>query len=301
LEPEREQSLPSQTFFARWDSLFSKLTTSFHDASSSQHPQNEANDASQIREPVSALVSAVIRDAVPPTPTPNEGQEARQERKERRDKKRLRVEIATLAVLSVYTIVTTGIWLATKSAAKSSATAAEAASKSASAAEGQVQATRESIEATVEQYRLDQRAWIGPTNFILKTMHAPDPISAIATIRNNGKTPALKMKVRYFLHASDEAINVREYAANPEEKRTGKEIGISTLFPNGEMELNPSTGSTDTLGVQSVQSGRKLLYFFGWISYLDVFNAEHQTRFCAQYRPGTSSFTPCAADYDYAN
>src|ERR1700732_562742 len=130
-----------------------------------------------------------------------------------------------------------------------------------------LESARTTLSAVADQFRLEQRAWVGATNIILGEMQAPNPITATVTILNSGKTPAFKMRVRYFLHASDTPLAVQEYARNPIEKLAGRG-GVSTLFPNSQMQLVPTTGTTDALGIQSVENGRKFLYLFAWVWYL---------------------------------
>jgi hypothetical protein len=164
------------------------------------------------------------------------------------------------------------------------------------------QQSQESLNAAIDQFHLDQRAWVGPTNIVLRQIPVPNPIMAVATITNYGKTPAFKLRARYFLRASDTPIDVRQYAKNPIEQMAVQEQRTTNiLFPNAHMDLVPSTGSTDALGNQSVGNGRKLLYFFGWVWYSDVFQMPHETRFCAQWYAQGKGFAPCSEDYDYSD
>jgi hypothetical protein len=163
-----------------------------------------------------------------------------------------------------------------------------------------LEGARSTLSAVADQFRLEQRAWVGPTNIVLGEMHAPDPIKASVTILNSGKTPAFEMRVRYILHASDTPLAVQAYAKNPVEKLKGRGA-VSTLFPNAQMQLAPTTGTTDALGIQSVENGRKFLYLFAWVWYIDAFDTPHETRICAQWQPKSKFFAPCNEDYDYAN
>ncbi|HTC65215.1 MAG TPA: hypothetical protein VK709_20410 [Candidatus Saccharimonadales bacterium] len=162
------------------------------------------------------------------------------------------------------------------------------------------QQNQNSFSATIEQFHLDQRAWVGPEMMIIKEMHAPDPINIDITIVNSGKTPALKMKVRYYLYVSDSIIDIEKTSKSILAMPKG-ESTVSTLFPNQTNHLIAPTSTTDELGIQSVKTGRKLLYFFAWISYDDVFKGHHETRFCSQFRPNGQVLSACDGQYDYAN
>src|ERR1700683_2220720 len=116
------------------------------------------------------------------------------------------------------------------------------------------------LHSPLDQFPSAQRAWVGPTNIVLREMPAPNPITAVATITNYGKTPAFKLRARYFLRASDTPIDVRQYAKTQMEQMAVQEQRTTNvLFPNAHMDLLPSPGSADALGIQNVGNGRKLL------------------------------------------
>lgn len=158
----------------------------------------------------------------------------------------------------------------------------------------------DSFKATVDNFHLDQRAWIGPKGLDMKPMQAPNPIASTMTITNSGKTPALRVEFLYYLHPSDGPINVVEYIKHPVEK--GNLMSASTIMlPGATYVLSPETGSTDALGVDSVKNGRKLIYFFVFISYVDVFGAKHHTRACALYQGKAALFSSCPGNFDHAD
>jgi hypothetical protein len=143
------------------------------------------------------------------------------------------------------------------------------------------------------------RAWIGPTKMVLQEMRAAEPIRIVISIHNSGNTPALRVAVNYIAHASDIPLDIDQYAEHPIEKSEGRPATF-TLFPHATMNLVAATGSTDALGVESVGNGKKLLYVFGTITYFDVFDAKHHTRFCGLYVPTMKNFGVCGS-YDYAD
>jgi hypothetical protein len=109
-----------------WKALraFSKLSAPDHDSSGSAHPQDNARDRTQVRRNVPSPIHVIV-DASPPTPTPNKDRESREERAEGREKKKVRIETWTFFALVVYTVVTAGMWWATKKAADSAADSAK--------------------------------------------------------------------------------------------------------------------------------------------------------------------------------
>lgn len=158
-----------------------------------------------------------------------------------------------------------------------------------------------SLRTTIDNFHLDQRAWLGPKGIdIIFPTKAPDPIGAVMVLVNSGKTVATKVTYNFYLHPSEIPIDPIQYAKNPVEKPTGPG-GVFTVFPGGTSELRPFTGSTDQLGIESVKNGRKLIYFFASVKYFDIFGRRHVTRICALYYHTTSNFGGCPGNYDYAN
>jgi hypothetical protein len=143
------------------------------------------------------------------------------------------------------------------------------------------------------------RAWIGTKKMVLQEMISQEPVLVVIEIHNSGNTAALRVAVNYIAHASDVPLDIDKYAKHPIEKSEGKPA-IFTLFPNATMSLVAATGSTDALGVESISNGKKLLYVFGMITYFDVFDAKHHTRFCGLYDPTMKIFGVCGS-YDYAD
>jgi hypothetical protein len=71
------------------------------------------------------------------------------------------------------------------------------ASESAGAAKRSAKAAFDAVEATRENMRLDQRAWLGIAAIkpVPTIPEVGKPIQAIVEIRNSGKTPARKISI----------------------------------------------------------------------------------------------------------
>ncbi|MGA8089639.1 MAG: hypothetical protein WCA10_20375 [Terracidiphilus sp.] len=91
-----------------------------------------------------------------------------------RDRIRLYVEVTALIIGVVVAGANVALWIQTKESTRIARIAADAAKAGADASKAQVEATKESIDETVKNFRLDQRAWIGPKSFDLLPMNAPD-------------------------------------------------------------------------------------------------------------------------------
>jgi hypothetical protein len=157
-----------------------------------------------------------------------------------------------------------------------------------------------SLQASIENFHLEQRAWLGLASVEMKPMKAPDPIRATMVVLNSGKTPALHAAFNFFMHPSDVPINAAEYVKHPIEPQSPPHTA-SMVLPGAVKLLPSSTGSTDEFEVQSVQNGRKLIYFFAFMSYRDVFRVEHHTRVCALLDFKGGGFSSCPGDFDQAD
>jgi len=124
----------------------------------------------------------------------------------RLDRRKLRVEIATLIVIAAYTFIAGYQGCQMRKATKASQEAAEAAKSAAKTAE-------ETLTTTSEQFRLDQRPWVGLREFrcnecssemgkpVLGSGQLIPSVTETVTFgidgvtENTGRTPAVKMVI----------------------------------------------------------------------------------------------------------
>ena len=171
----------------------------------------------------------------------------------------------------------------------------EAASKNAKA----------SIKATQDAMRVEQRAWIGVTNIhLIEDMKAEMPIGVVAVMVNSGRTVALDMKVTMIVHTNVGYLDIADYATHPTELggqiKFGLKAPVMNMFPTQTMNLPGYSGVADAEAVQAIHDGRRLVYGSGWITYKDIFNRPHETRFCGVYVPDDKVFTACDT-FNYAD
>lgn len=159
----------------------------------------------------------------------------------------------------------------------------------AGAMEGVLGQSADSFNATVAQFRLEQRAWIGITDFhVVGNIEAGKPIKALAVLVNSGHTVARDVKVNIIVHTNVGPLDISAYAKNPDEKPAapfGLNRGIFNLFPNQPMNLPGETGSPNAEAVNAIRVGIRMLYAFGEVTYTDVFDVPHVTKFCGVYMP----------------
>jgi hypothetical protein len=164
----------------------------------------------------------------------------------------------------------------------------------ASAMESSVGQATNSFNATVDQFRLEQRAWLGASNYTY-TITESKPIHSVAMALNTGKTPAMEIlcritgttKPKSELLAASDII----YPANLPIMKQG------AIFPNQFFPMTAGGPKWDPgkqkIWFKNVSSGEWIQCFFGDIRYTDVFGNGHWTHFCTQYVPETKSGTPC--------
>lgn len=151
-----------------------------------------------------------------------------------------------------------------------------------------------SIEATKEAMRLDQRAWLGASDYTYSIAES-GPIDSSASVTNTGKTPALNI-----LCKTSGTTKVKGYVLRDSDIVYPSEMPIvkeGTLFPNQHFPLKANATAMNSekqkIWFDNVQSGDWIQYFFGEVRYKDAFGRDHWTHFCTQFVPGTKSGTPC--------
>jgi hypothetical protein len=153
---------------------------------------------------------------------------------------------------------------------------------------------QKSLEATKEQMRLDQRAWLGAGDYAY-TVAESSPIESVANVTNTGKTPAL-----HVLCQSSGATILKGHILR--ETDIVYPAGLPTIkqgaiFPNQRFPLKTDAQPLNSVKQKSwfdnVQSGNWVQYFWGYVQYEDTFGKSHWTHFCTQYVPSTKSGTPC--------
>jgi hypothetical protein len=126
---------------------------------------------------------------------------------------------------------------------------------------------------------LDQRAWVGPVEFLKPIdLRADGRPVFVVIITNGGKTPAFKMKTKMtYIPVKKGEIFRPNFPPD-----SSPRYGVVTLQPGMRMQMlsGPPVKAFDQPGIDSLKSGQIVLYIFGLITYEDVFRIPHQTEFC---------------------
>jgi hypothetical protein len=243
------------------------------------------------KEQPAPVVNAVLHR--PQAEVDNEN--ARAARHETRDANRLRLETWGVAVGAIVAFATIGQLFLTTKAVRIAATSANAAQKSAAASEGQVEVTKKSIQATVDAFRLDQRAWMGISNVALSVLKVGEPLRVDADIVNTGKTPAFSVRIdKTGIQTNYGPLDVDQFIASGKLSKPIQPPSTGVSGPNSSIKIPFHTDQPMTeVWIDQINSHALWIYVFGDIHYRDAFGVEHTTQFCGSYDPPTQRFDNC--------
>lgn len=151
-----------------------------------------------------------------------------------------------------------------------------------------------SIQATQEVMRLDQRAWV-----VWKAIEGVPELDKTWTLKayftNSGKTPAKNVRVNCSLTpAKDEStldFNKLAPVRNP--------AIIAPNDPTTYCELNPLKINKINQDVLNIFSSKEAtLFFYGFVTYNDIFGKEHWVTFCHAMAPDGKSWNVCGVNND---
>lgn len=259
------------------------------------------------------------------------------DKKDRRDRNRLRIEVATLIVIFLYTSIAAyqGCQMrkATK-AAKKSADAATSAAKTAKATLDQnkkaavdtlnemikqsktmresaistketVKQSKASLDATIEHFRLEQRAWVGPVEVSPaeyaegdKKVYVKEGQKIKGGIRfvNSGKTPALNVRNAYgfrYLKSGIAPSVTLKATEMPPGSTTIMQPGMSGYLYPTPIPLERVISKTD---IDDIINERVIVYIIGIITYDDIFKRNHSSKFCLRLKSDLTTFESCTTN-----
>lgn len=160
-----------------------------------------------------------------------------------------------------------------------------------------------SLDATVDQFRLDQRARISVNSVQAPQFKVGDKMLYLkagekpqfaATIANSGKTPARNVQL------SAGYISLEKHVKSSAVYDRGDEIKSKAVLAPGPLggiiQTNAPQDPITQPFTDSIETGDSILYFFGEIRYQDVFfprTHEHTTVFCAFLSRSLDGFRAC--------
>jgi hypothetical protein len=168
---------------------------------------------------------------------------------------------------------------------EASITAQERMAKATEDAVGQA---KNSIEETVRQFHLDQRAWLGLSDFEILHYGPLDPKTPFRMqvfFRNSGKTPTLNVKIAGRLLVVGSVLAGPPQAAIDEVANSLKNLDQSYVAaPQATRRVivkDEGIGrNMVTSNYQAIKDRRAFFYYYGQINYEDVYRRPHTTSFC---------------------
>jgi hypothetical protein len=166
----------------------------------------------------------------------------------------------------------------------------------ATAMEGSVKEAGDALQATVDQFHMELRAWVTPVAvqpFIL----APNVETKFAVrIANVGKTPA--KKVHTIIQGS--VLSRAEKFIPTYDPMRERAPSRSLIAPNGSLDMVTNEFRRDAATTEGIRTGAVIVRFFGKVEYEDIFGKQRISTFCYLVLPDLKSSTPCET-YNDAN
>ena len=223
--------------------------------------------------------------AEPPPPTPPHWEIICKAEKNWWDERKPFVEIGGVVLLAVYTCFTILMYFANK-------TAANAAKTAAGAAVMQVGIAGRSLDAAIQQFHLEQRAWVSVPRFILDREPTENgSITVLCVLVNSGKTPALNTRDQFRLSIRP------DQPAEPD--WTKAKISAPLVLPP---EVSPNSfwipakqDAIPKLAADLYKAGINKIWVRTFVSYSDVFGRPHWVKTCSFHTVGMplNDFTGC--------
>lgn len=148
------------------------------------------------------------------------------------------------------------------------------------------QNSADSIQATQEAMRQDQRAWMGLDSVTGKP-EGDKPFDIMLALKNTGRTPARSV----VIYSTYDPVAT---GMPPEFKKIGDPIKVGFVSPNAMhfFIIHPSQGKIVTkeqLPIFQTYS----FYVFGILTYEDIFRKKHWFTYCLSMEPDGSRYDYC--------
>jgi hypothetical protein len=153
-----------------------------------------------------------------------------------------------------------------------------------------------SLNATIKQFHLDQRAWLGIED-LRGTPEPGKPYDIVIVLRNSGKTPA-KNVFSYARYSPLEKLPQRSLIK--EDCDLAKPRGSRTLLsPNGIFLQTLKTTKGQPLDPKWKESiPNQTMYAHGCTLYEDIYGGQHWLNFCGYWSEEFKAYAFCTAFND---
>jgi hypothetical protein len=171
-----------------------------------------------------------------------------------------------------------------------------------------VEQSKTALDATIENFRLEQRAWVGtlevfPAQYEDKGrkvyVKEGQQIRGGVFIMNTGKTPARKLYSLVSMQRLKSGVEPFPKYKVVRQQQPTVTTSIPThgvMQPGMKFALNPLPieGNVSKADIDDLVSGKYVVYITGMITYEDIFDRSHKTMFCMYLKPDLATFSACS-------
>lgn len=158
----------------------------------------------------------------------------------------------------------------------------------AAAMEGVVAQANNSLNTTIEQEHLNQRAWVA-VDSIGGPVELNKPLVIDVVFRNSGRTPARNV----ILRTAEGWVEKGEKFTFPLKDSGQPSIGFISPNTTFHREVIATKGQVNQADIDAIKSGEYVIYTSGYITYEDIFSKSHKTTFCMFLLPDLKSYEAC--------
>ena len=293
---------------------------------------NEPKNNQPTPEPTTSPGIPQIESAAPPASATNEQLQAAEDKIDKRmsDFERSTIQLTRVAVgvAVVAALFNCLQWLAMRETLDDMKTSGNTSSNQlwqaignmnwmARTADGSLQQAQEStrtnkrqslksLNATIEQSRLEQRAWVGIDNWVLEKFEVGAPVVLKVRVMNKGRTPAVDVRAGGTAGriVSNDHTPAQVADILKEEFNKITLVQMPTISPqNGEEFIEDEVGNLDTSRFNAVSSGVSTWYAVGRVTYKDVFHRDQWFTYCLrlEFTNKNPSITYCDTNNDMSH
>ena len=201
--------------------------------------------------------------------------------------------VATIVIACIYFGQLKQMTIATQATRNAVGVASQTLTETQSSNTAQKKLIEKSFQATIDNFHLDQRAWVGIDN-IAGSPAKNEPFVVTAYVKNTGKTPAKNVRAWGHCEPRAEMPNVQYGCSTGLVSSSPRSSGL--LNPGGTflLTLNPSHGHPLQQELKETLESKKTFYVYGCATYDDVFNSTHWLTYCSHWDEHIKGYAPCA-------
>ena len=152
------------------------------------------------------------------------------------------------------------------------------------------------LNAETESYTRVQRAFVFPAEYLFRMERAERTIGINAVWKNGGDTPTRNLHISITEGRRKTPLPPDfDFLSDDQKIYGGHALPILVLGPHATASAIRGA-EIPYSAVSDINSGRELIYLWGYARYHDVFEAPHITRFCVQITSIATDLAGSASD-----